>query len=76
MCRICMSVPCHPRCPNAPEPVPVLKCDKCGEGIFEGDRYYISAVGNVCENCLDDMTANELLMFENESLETAEKEEW
>lgn len=75
MCEMCHSIPCHPRCPNAPEPVPVLKCRRCKEGIFEGDRYYTTKTAYIYEECLGEMTATELLEYEEEILETAEKEE-
>lgn len=39
MCEICRQTPCHPRCPNAPEPKPVEMCCLCDEGIYEGDEY-------------------------------------
>lgn len=71
MCSVCMSVPCHLRCPNAPEPVPVHRCEKCGEGIFEGDKYFNGQEGYICEECLDDMTSGELLEMLGESLATA-----
>lgn len=48
MCSMCLSIPCHPRCPNAPEAVPVHRCGKCGEGIFEGDKYFDSQEGYIC----------------------------
>ena len=38
MCSLCRQFPCHPRCPNAPEPVPLMRCKECGEGIYEGDE--------------------------------------
>lgn len=38
MCAECGMNPCHPRCPNAPEPVPVHECVKCGYGILVGDN--------------------------------------
>lgn len=36
-----------------PEPNPVLYCDKCGDGIYEGDAYYKIDGNNVCDNCLE-----------------------
>ena len=50
MCAECGMNPCHPRCPNAPEPVPV-------------------------HECVDDMSAEEILKLCGESLTEAEKEE-
>lgn len=71
MCDMCRMIPCHPRCPNASEPVPVHRCDKCGEGIFEGDKYFDSQEGYVCKECLNDMSSDEVLELLGESLATA-----
>ena len=76
MCRVCMSVPCHPRCPNAPEPVEVFNCCKCGEGIQDGEKYYDSLGGYVCEDCIDDMTAREFMELIGEKFSIVEKEEF
>ena len=46
-CEICGHIPHDPRCPNAPDPVPVLTCELCGEGIFDGDEYLDSVKGPV-----------------------------
>lgn len=46
MCAECGMNPCHPRCPNAPEPVPVHECVKCGYGILAGDKFWDSPEGN------------------------------
>lgn len=46
MCEICLSTPCRPQCPNAPEPTPVLRCCKCKEEIFEGNPILIRQVDN------------------------------
>lgn len=40
MCELCHMTPCHPRCPNAPEPPKVYTCKYCGESIVEGDNYF------------------------------------
>lgn len=71
MCDLCRMIPCHPRCPNAPELVPVHKCCKCGEGIFEGDKYLETLDGNVCKDCLDDMDTEDVLMLLGEIFATA-----
>lgn len=43
------------RCPNAPDPVPVRECHKCGGGIYEGDEFaHIDGV-DYCYDCIDDM---------------------
>lgn len=57
MCDICRQAPCHPSCPNAPEPEPVMRCSKCGEGLYAGDRHY----EGICERCLGDMDTSEWL---------------
>lgn len=73
MCEICKKTPCDPRCPNAPEPEPVKICALCGEGIYKGERYYGgSEDGPVCEDCLQSMTAEQILTMFGEKLETAE----
>mgnify|MGYP000378063329 CR=1 FL=1 len=61
MCAECGMNPCHPRCPNAPEPVPVHECVKCGYGILAGDKFWDSPEGKICEECVDDMSAEEIL---------------
>lgn len=56
MCEICGQDPCHPRCPNAPEPKEVHICSECLEGIYPGDRFYESCGSYVCEECLKGIT--------------------
>lgn len=75
MCVMCGSNPCVNRCANAPEPVPVYKCCKCGDGIMDGEKYYDSPEGHICEDCIDDMTAKEFMELIGETFSTAEKEE-
>lgn len=75
MCEMCGSHPCVSRCPNAPEPVPVYKCHKCGCGILEGDKYYDSLDGNICKDCIENMTVDEFMELIGEKFSTAEKEE-
>ena len=53
MCSLCRQFPCHPRCPNAPEPVPLMRCKECGEGIYEGDEYYDTGNGGICKECIE-----------------------
>ncbi len=57
------------------ESKPVYRCCKCGDGIFDGDRYLDCSEGQVCELCLDEMIVDELVGLFGESIETAEKEE-
>lgn len=72
MCSLCLRIPCDRRCPNAIEPKPVMICSVCNEGIFEGNRFYDSNKGPVCEACLEDMTVLEILKLFGEKLTTAE----
>lgn len=71
MCSVCMSIPCHHRCPNAREHKPVHKCCQCGEGIFEGDKYYENFKGYICMACIEDMSVSEIFSMLGESLITA-----
>lgn len=71
MCRLCMQTPCHPRCPNAAEAEPLYRCCVCGEGIYEGDKYYQDGDQEICSECMDGMATDELLELFGESLKTA-----
>ena len=53
MCKECGRSPCHPCCPNAPDPEPVYSCEKCEEGIYEGDDYYEIEGKTYCADCID-----------------------
>lgn len=54
MCKECRQEPCHPRCPNAPEPPHVFICSGCGESIREGDGYYDIMGEQFCVECIID----------------------
>ena len=71
MCMICHQTPCHPRCPNAPEPKWIYQCSKCGEGIFAGDKYIDTGTETICEWCAEDMTVQEVLELFGEGYQTA-----
>lgn len=71
MCAVCMSSPCHPQCPNAPEQKPVLRCVECGEGIYEEDKYFESAYGEICEECMDNKSPEEILELFDERFSIA-----
>lgn len=45
MCELCRQAPCHPRCPNADEPITEHECCICGAGIFEGEEYLVNEDG-------------------------------
>lgn len=55
MCDVCLQAPCHPRCPNAPEPdeIPVYVCSGCGHDIVDGEDYWDILGEQFCENCID-----------------------
>lgn len=71
MCSVCLSIPCMARCPGASEPTPIYKCSKCGEGIYEGDKFYDGIGEEVCEECISDMSAEEILEMVGEKLDIA-----
>lgn len=55
MCELCLSTPCRPGCPNAPDTDPgrkqIYTCSACGGPVYEGERY-IDACGVIlCEFC-------------------------
>ena len=75
VCAMCGSNPCVSRCPNAPEPKAVHTCIKCKEGITDGEKYYDSPKGPVCEYCIEDMTVSEFMELIGEGFSTAELEE-
>lgn len=52
MCMECRQTPCHPRCPNAPEPESFRRCSECGEKIYAGDGYYYVEGSTYCEDCM------------------------
>lgn len=54
MCDICVSSPCIPGCPNAPDPPQVYVCSGCGDPIYDGDDYWDLMGEQWCENCIDD----------------------
>ena len=53
MCEECRMNPCHPSCPNAPDPKAVFICSFCGVEIFEGDDYWDIMGEQFCEGCID-----------------------
>ncbi len=72
MCAVCHQYPCHPRCPNAPEPKAVHVCSRCGEDIIKGDLFFRSGRKYYCEDCLEDMSVAELFSVIGEELLIAE----
>lgn len=61
MCDICRQTPCHPCCPNAPDPVAIYTCKYCGEDIVEGDEYVEIDGDYYHEECFEDCAAVILL---------------
>ena len=53
MCDICLSRPCHPRCPNAADPPAVFVCSGCGGRILDGETYWDVLDEQFCESCID-----------------------
>lgn len=72
MCSVCRQIPCHPRCPNAPEPKPVMRCAECGDGIYAGDDYYDIGDGSgICKECIEDKSTSELMDLFGEQFSVA-----
>lgn len=46
MCSECRQTPCHPRCPNAPEPIAFGYCEQCGKGLRGDYEYFTDSYGN------------------------------
>lgn len=72
MCSVCLQIPCDPRCPNASEPKAVYKCSLCGEGIVYGQKYFETANGYICDECIKDMSAGDLMEMMGERMEVAD----
>ena len=55
MCAECLRTPCHPRCPNAPDPelIPVYVCSGCSTEIMDGEDYWDIMGEQFCERCID-----------------------
>ena len=69
MCQICRRTPCDCRCPNVKESKPAHTCINCGDGIYAGQKMFASWRGPICEDCMEDMTASELLVHLDERME-------
>ena len=61
MCDLCYSNPHLPGCPNAPEPKHGYKCSYCGGGIVEGEYFYDIDGRLYHDDCLDEMSREEIL---------------
>lgn len=61
MCIECRMNPCHPSCPNAPEPEAVGTCSCCEGDIEVGDEYAEIGDEYYCVYCLDEMSMKELV---------------
>lgn len=70
MCDICHHIPCIPGCPNESGKI-IGECVSCGEDILEGDLFYDSEDGMICEECLAEMSGKELLELVGKELKTA-----
>lgn len=70
MCDICHHIPCIPGCPNESEKI-IGECINCGDDILEGDLFYDSEDGMICEECLAEMSGKDLLDTIGVELKTA-----
>ena len=63
LCANCGLTACDPRCPDAPVEETILFCDKCGDGILEGELYWALPGGCLCGSCIDEMSAADLIEY-------------
>lgn len=75
MCSECYMNPCHPCCPNAPEPKAIYKCATCGEGITDGEEFIEYDGEYYHADCICEMTAEELGTIFGFRVEIAQEEE-
>lgn len=74
MCAVCNTSPCHPRCPNAPEPAAVAECFFCHDEIREGEEYTDVDGTPVCKDCVTNISIENLLdVFDMTTEEVFEK---
>lgn len=60
MCDICLHSPCLPGCPN--EVIPTYRtCKRCGDDLPIGLRIVDIGGDIYCEDCINDMSVEELL---------------
>lgn len=52
MCSLCNTSPCRTDCPMSEEAIPVLRCLKCGDPIFDSEEYYDIDGEPWCESCI------------------------
>lgn len=76
MCDVCRQTPCHPRCPNAPEPPTVYTCKHCGEPIVVGDEWCELDGDYYHEDCFTDIAVMLLLEQCGATRGTAEEDDW
>lgn len=76
MCSECLQTPCHPRCPNAPEPKGVTDCYRCKNPIVPGDEYATIDGVDYCESCLEDMPLSELITLTGWDWKRASEEDY
>ena len=75
MCSECGHYKCTPGCPNY-EPEIVEYCGKCHKAIYAGTTYIEGYVGYICEECIEDMTKEELIKLLGFDIKTARVEEY
>lgn len=74
MCSECHQYPCHPQCPNAPEPPKVYTCKHCNEDIVVGDECYEYDGDYYHEDCFNDCAVEILLEAGARKFEAEEEE--
>ena len=75
MCRECGHYRCTPGCPNY-EPEVFDYCEKCKGAIYAGKTYLSGLDGYYCEECIEDMTKEELIELLGFEMKEARVEEY
>ena len=75
MCEICGQVFGHDsRCPNYDSKIGAIYiCSNCGEGIHNGEKLLEHKGKKICLECLENMSATDLLNIVGLSIQTVER---
>ena len=73
MCNVCHQYPCHPACPNAPEPKRICRCPACLEPVYKGDRVAEIDGEYYHTECLESMPIEQLLKMLDVELHDADE---
>lgn len=74
-CEYCNSYPHLVGCPNEDPLERIHDCEICGHGIYPGQIYMRVDDDIICEDCLSDVSAKEILEFLGYKQERANQRE-